>query len=348
MYEQTESFATATLTASTAEGLTSETIAEILKLTAGGSDNTVSFDTVAPASNGVVTVAAGTEVVFINTSSILFSNLTFRGDSDVIVFQGAGGVGANIGSGAVTVASGYGVVDRIVVGSAGKDLLTFAGMGNNYVTVGNGDTVVAGGGADTIVAGFGNSTVKGGTGFEVIKLGGAAADYGVTVINGRAVVTNIGSGIATDIDGVQFIQLGNGETIVLAQNALEAAVTTLYEATFGRTADASGLGYWFDLARSGVALDVIAEGFVNSAEYQSVFGGQSDTDFMTNLFLNTFGRAASAAEIASWTTQLSAGTVLRSDVLAEFAETAGNNIAGLESTEANIVGTVIIVPGIFG
>ncbi len=347
MYEQTESTASATLTASPAEGLTPETIAEILKLTASGTDNSVAFDNVTPSSSGIVTVAAGTEVVFVNTST-LFSNVTIAGDMDVVIFQGAGGVNASIGNGANTVASGYGVVDHIVVGSAGKDMLAFAGMGNNYVTVGNGDTVVSGGGADTIVAGFGNSTVKGGTGFEVIKLGGSAADYGVTVINGRAVVTNIGSGIATDIDGVQFIQLGNGETIVLAQNALEAAVTTLYEATFGRTADANGLGYWFDLARSGVGLDVIAEGFVNSAEYKTVFGGQSDTDFMTNLFLNTFGRVASAAEVAAWTNQLSAGTVLRSDVLAEFAETAGNNIAGLESTEANIVGTVVIVPGIFG
>ena len=348
MYEQTESSATAALTASTSEALSTETINEIIQLTAGGSDNTVVFDTVAPNSSGVVTANPDTEVLFVNTSNIFFSNVTVGGDTEVIIFQGAGGVNANIGTGNTTVSSAYGETDRVVIGTASADMITFNDSLNSNVTIGGGDTVVAGGGNDTITAGFGNSTVVGGSGFEVIKLGGDADDYGVTIVGGRAIVTNIASGFATDIDGVQFIQLANGETIVLAQNALEASVTTLYEATFGRTADADGLGYWFDLARDGVSLNVIAQGFVSSAEYQSTFGNQSNTDFVTNLYLNTFGRAGSSAEIAGWTTQLNAGTVVRSDVLAEFAETAGNNIAGIESTELNVVGTVIIVPGIFG
>ncbi|MES2901344.1 MAG: DUF4214 domain-containing protein [Pseudomonadota bacterium] len=369
MYEVTEAAVSAALTASPSEALTTETIDLILSLVAGGGDNNVQIDQVAPGANGVVTVPEGAEIVFVQTSDTEMTPLSVSEDAPVVIFQGKGGVSATIGAGGpaggepgassvdamvdisagnATVVSGYGVTGRVVIGSAGSDLIKFSDSANSHVTLGGGDTVVSGGGDDTIVAGFGNTTVVGGSGFEVLQLKGSAADYTVSVANGHAIVTNKANNFSTDTINLQYVELDNGKGMVFAKNTLEASVTMLFQATFGRMADADGLGYWFDLAKSGVSLDTMAQGFINSAEYQANFASQSNNAFVAKLYMNTFGRVASAGEISFWEGHLNAGTVSRAAVVSDFAEVAGQFIAGNIVTETTVVGTVIIVPGTFG
>jgi hypothetical protein len=338
MYEATSTAVETALNASSPAVFTSSTIDKILALTTGPGDTTTRIDQVVPDASGNVTVAAGAEIVMIDSSDTTVTTLTVP-NAPVIIFQGQGGVIATIGDGASTVTSGYGVTDRVVVGTAAADMITIVGSQNSLVTIGDGDTVVAGAGADTVVAGGGDTTVQGGTGYAIVQLTGSASDYVVTVVDGNAVVT--GGNSTTNISGIQFVQLDNGEALIFAQSESQAAVSTLYEALFGRAADSNGLDYWFDVADAGASLDQIANAFINSAEYQAL-GTKTDGEFINSVYLNTFSRAATTLEIAEWTLALVNGSN-RADILEGVALNAADNISGDLNTEATIVGSVSII-----
>ncbi|MCC6071290.1 DUF4214 domain-containing protein [Massilia sp. GCM10020059] len=254
----------------------------------------------------------------------------------VVIFQG-GGVNATFANGQGTANAG--VVERVVVGTAAADKIIIADNVNTQVIVGDGDTVVGGAGADTIVAGVGDTTVQGGTGYTIVSLTGSDADYTVTTTaGGQAVIT--GANGTTTLDGVQFVQLSGGDALVIASNAQEAAVAALYEATFGRAADANGLDFWFDRANAGTSLDAIAEGFLGSAEYKAL-GSVTDAAFVNNVYVNTFGKAASAAELALWTTKLASGVADRADVLTDVTNRVAADLA--DNTEVEFIGSVTII-----
>ena len=339
MYEQSSGNVTNALKNASSAVFTDETIAKILSLTTGGNDANVAINEITAPSSGQVTVAAGTEIAYITAPA--GANITAPADVSVVLFQGTTGVTATFaGTGA---GSDTGIVDRLVVGTAGSDKIVIADNKNSHVTIGDGDTVVAGAGYDTIVAGMGDSTVQGGDGYAIVQMGGDSKDYTVAVVGGKAVVSGLGS--TTEISGIQFVQLDNGEALVFAKDEIEAAVSTLYETTFGRAADAYGLEFWFNMARAGVSLNDIAKGFVNSAEYASTVGNITDAVFVNNLFKQTYGHEATAAQVLEWTSKLSSGSD-RADLIETFAAAAAELIADGSGTQ--VVGSVTIIPGIFG
>lgn len=345
MYETSTSVAVDALTKSSATVFDNATIDRILSLTTQGTtDTTVTFDTVST-TGGQVTVAAGTEVVYVDSSPVAQTTLIAPQNAPVVIFQGKGGVNATFNDGQTTVQSAAGVVERVVVNSIGADNIVIADNKNTQVTIGAGDTVVGGAGNDTVIAGFGDSTVVGGTGYTIVQMAGDDSDYEVTVVDGHAVVTNAKTGITTDISNAQFVQLDNGEALVFANDTVEAAVSTLYEAAFGRAADANGLKFWFDRAREGVSLSDIADAFTQSTEFTDQ-KAMSNEDFVAQLYQNTFGRAADEGGLAHWTTVLQNGALDRGDVIEFFANVAADNLAGTAQTEATIVGSVTIVHNI--
>lgn len=341
MYDQEKSVVVDALKQSSATVFDQSTIDRILNLTTNGStDNTVTFNEVTTL-GGNVTVSAGTEVAYINSSATTQTVLTAPLNVPVVVFQGLGGVNATFNDGQATVSSGAGVADRVIVGSAGADKIVILDGLNSQVTIGAGDTVVAGTGNDTVVAGMGNSTIVGGT-HTIVQLGGGESDYKIDVANGHAVVTNIGSGVATDLSKIQYVQLDNSQALIFAKDTVEAAVTTLYQTAFGRTADASGLQYWFDVARSGTSLSDIADAFAASAEFAA--RALDNTKFVQSLYHNTFARAGEDSGIAYWVDALAHGST-RGDLIEKFAQIAAYHIDGSIQGEASIVGSVTIIPG---
>jgi len=321
------------------------TISQILALSTQGNSK-ITFDTVNPDASGNVTVAAGAEVVLVGASDTL-QTITPPKNAPVVIFQGKGGVITTLNDN-VSVPSGSQTVDRIVVGSAGNDKITVADARNTKIILGSGNsTITTGQGVDTVEAGLGNSSIVGGNGdYAVVKLAGNASNYQVTTQNGHAIVTGA-NGKTTDISKIQYVQLDNGNALVFAKNSVEAAVTTLYQTAFGRTAEAGGLDFWFDAARSGATLKQIAEFFVGSQEFVAAHIGQDDTGFVQSLYRNTFGRAGEDAGVAYWTNALQSGGATKADLIASFAQIAANNIAGTAvNQEAQIVGSVQIVTGI--
>ena len=346
MYDAEQGTVTTALKASSATVFSDDTISKILSLATGVGDTTVRFDTTIPDASGNVTVAAGAEVVYVSTSDTVQTTVMAPVGAPIVIFQGKGGVIATINDGQTTVpASSFGVVDRVVVGTSGNDKIIVADARNSQITLGTGNsTVVAGGGEDTIVAGNGNSTISGGTGHAIVELKGNAADYTVTVQNGHAVVTNQTNLLTTDVTKIQYVQLDNGKALVFANSTQEAAVTTLYETAFGRTADAGGLKYWFDKAAAGESLSQIAVDFTKASEFTAQ-AALSNADFVNGLYLHTFGRGAEAEGIAYWADALSQG-LTRAELISSFSNIAAHNIDGTVQTEATVVGSVTIVTGI--
>lgn len=344
MYDSDTSSVTTALKGSNTAVFTDDTISKILALTTD--DNaTVRFDTVTPDASGKVTVAAGAEVVLINSSDTVTTTLTPPANAPVLIFQGKGGVNATITDGA-SAGTPHAGVDRVVIGSAGNDKITIADAKNTQIILGSGNSTVTGGaGADTIVAGLGNSTVSGGKN-DVVQLAGNAEDYEVTVDNGRAVVTNNATDKVTDISKIQYVQLDNGKALVFANDSQQAAITTLYETTFGRTADAGGLQYWFDRAAAGTSLDQIASEFTKSSEFTSDNGNLNNYNFIQALYRNTFHRDADDDGLAYWTAALEFGGATRAQLVKSFADIASHNIDGSIHTEATVVGSVTIVHNI--
>lgn len=342
MYESEQTTLSDSLGNGTGDVFTSDTIARILELSTK-TDNTATVENVSVDAQGLVTVGAGVEVVFVTSPDAQQTLVTPPANTPVVIFQGLGGVNVTFNDGPSTVpAHAAGVTDRVVVGSSGNDRIVVADAKNTQITLGSGDsTVVAGAGEDTIVAGLGNSTVSGGTGHAIVQLKGNAADYQVTVVNGHAVVTGGADATSTDITKIQYVQLDAGKALVFADDTEQAAITTLYETAFGRTAESGGLQHWFDRAAAGESLRDIADDFTESSEFTPQ-AGLNDSDFINGLYLHTFGRQGEADGVAFWQAALHNGAT-RGQLIASFSEVASQNIDQTLHTEPIVIGSVTII-----
>jgi hypothetical protein len=343
MYEANASTLATALSGSNPTVFTSSTLAQIISLSTGdGSTAQIEQAQVSP--SGAVTVPAGAEVAFI--SDTIHTTITPPANVPVVVFQGTFGVHAVFNDGGSGSGGAFGVPVRMVVASGGNDNLVGGDSKNTMFVLGAGDsTVVSGSGHDTIVAGTGNSTISSAGGFDVVEINGKASDYTVTVQHGHALVHDNVSGENLDITGIQYVQVDGGGAFIFAKNAQEAGIATLYETTFGRTAEAGGLQYWFDQAAHGASMSQVAQGFASSAEFQHNVAALSDQQFVANLYQNTFGRAADDGGAAYWAQVLHNGAT-RAQLIEAFANIAGQNLSGDAHTEVHIVGHVTVIPNI--
>lgn len=322
-----------------------QTIDSILSLVSTPTDAKVVVDTVTVANNSTLTPAAGTEVVFVTTSDSQVTKLTVNGSTPAVLFQGKGGVDAIFGgpvpngmSNESAAVANPDAIERVVVGSAGADTITIKDAKNSQVVIGDKDKVVAGSGHTVVVAGQGNSTVVGGAD-TIVQTAGKESDFTVTLVNGHAKIANATTKVSIDIKGAQYVQLDNKEALIFAETAKQAAVANLYQAVFGRTADAAGLDYWFEQADKGASLKSIAQTFLGSAEYTGA--AQTNTQFVDELYHDLLGRDADAAGKHFWVTAMSNG-LSRADVVTAFAE-----VAAINASEVTVVGSVTIVGGDF-
>jgi Ca2+-binding RTX toxin-like protein len=263
-------------------------------------------------------------------------------------------------SGLPTLSDGTGV-DRIVSSGNGNDVLSFldnhnttvdGSAGNDSITTSGGadsitggtgnDTISAGAGNDTIVSGMGADTVNGGTGFDVVQVGGTASSWTDVVANNTRVIltstTNSANTVsATNVDFISFTgATGSQYSIVISGTTNEATTMRLYQGVFDRSADQGGAQYWQQQVREGYSPVAIANQFIASQEYVSNYGNQTNTQYVTQLYENTFNRAPDTAGLAYWL-----------GALANGASKGGVAIAIVGSPEAvTSVDNVILVPGL--
>src|SRR6185437_2654201 len=73
-------------------------------------------------------------------------------------------------------------------------------------------------------------------------------------------------------------------------DAAAGEVARLYDTMFSRLPDASGLANWTHSLETGASLQSVADGFVGSQEFQTVYGALDNKDFVTLLYNNVLHR----------------------------------------------------------
>lgn len=102
----------------------------------------------------------------------------------------------------------------------------------------------------------------------------------------------------------------------------EARVTRMYDTVFDREPDPTGLPFWTARSRAGMALDAMAEGFMQADEFRLTYGTPDNAEFTALLYENVLDRPGEPGGMAFWTRLLDQGIADRADVVAGFSESA--------------------------
>lgn len=98
-------------------------------------------------------------------------------------------------------------------------------------------------------------------------------------------------------------------------------IARLYDATFERLPDTSGLASWTGQLESGMPLLEIAAAFAGSAEFQTRYGNLSNQAFVEQIYRASLNREGDPAGIANWVGQMDQGAS-RASILMAFSESA--------------------------
>lgn len=261
-----------------------------------------------------------------------------------------GGVGQDLvlgRSGNDTISTGEG--NDTLKGGYGNDIL-YGGSGDDSLASGFGnDSLFAGSGNDTISVNDGIKVIDGGSGTDRLKLDLARSAYTVTT-DGSAVRLRA-DGFDARIENVETFQFADqtqslndvlhgagsnpsgfaggtptnivvGETTGLFGTEESAQVYRAFATALGREPDLTAHQHWTtQLATGTMTLDEVTSALTASAEFQSLYGGTSNSQFVTQLYHTALGRGPSAAEQATWTNQLSAGTS-RAELVSSLSQSA--------------------------
>jgi hypothetical protein len=117
---------------------------------------------------------------------------------------------------------------------------------------------------------------------------------------------------------------------VFARSETGTVLHDIYESALGREADPGGLAFYTRLAQS-QPLAVVADDIAHSAEAQADHAGQTDGQFVTQLYEQGLGRVPDAADLASFVARLGSG-LTRSEFILGLAS-APEAVAHLTSDD---------------
>jgi hypothetical protein len=192
------------------------------------------------------------------------------------------------------------------------------------VLVRTGAPQLGGAGADLIRLEPGSHVVDGGAGLDTLLAAGAASSYTVArVAEGLALTA--ADGASALLQNIERIQFDDGAR-AYDSDGVAGQAYRLYQAAFGRQPDQAGLGYWIAQMDKGMPLHDVADGFVHSAEYATLYGASpTSAELVALLYQNVLHRAPDAAGEAYWTGVLQQGASV-ADVLTNFSESPENQI----------------------
>ncbi|MGE7417527.1 DUF4214 domain-containing protein [Methylobacterium tarhaniae] len=105
-----------------------------------------------------------------------------------------------------------------------------------------------------------------------------------------------------------------------------ASVARLYYAALDRTPDGAGLKNWGDLISTGRTLREVADGLVNSPEFQAKNGMVDNAHFVELLYNNALDRVPDSGGLSSWVGLLDSGALDRAGVVVGFSESIEHQI----------------------
>ncbi len=195
--------------------------------------------------------------------------------------------------------------------------------------------IVGGSGNDVITGGAGDNIIDAGAGRDVAVYAGKVADFTVTHYDsGYTVVDNAGGEGYDALHQVERLHFADAN-MALDIDGIGGQAYRIYQAAFNRTPDRAGLGFWIGVMDSGVTLDQVAGGFINSDEYRSVYAaGLSNTALVSKNYENVLHRQAEPAGINFWVGVLDEHRASTAAVLAGISE-SGENVANLVGVIGN-------------
>lgn len=104
----------------------------------------------------------------------------------------------------------------------------------------------------------------------------------------------------------------------------EAEIHRLYNAVFGRSSDADGLGYWAQHRRQGLSIFEVADHFTYSVEWTNRYGDTfTDAEVIDALYRNVLSRAGDQGGRSYWAEMLQRG-LHRSELIVYFSNSDEN------------------------
>ncbi|MFD2366202.1 DUF4214 domain-containing protein [Pseudoduganella sp. GCM10020061] len=188
-----------------------------------------------------------------------------------------------------------------------------------------GDIVFAGGkGSDVVFSGAGNDMINGGDSIDTVAYAGNRAGYTVTRgETGLLVAGAEGSDTLTNVERLMFAD----RSIAFDLDGAAGRAYRMYQAVFDRDPDLGGMGFWLKMLDNGVSLTAVAQGFVDSAEFDALYGASAtSTQIVTRLYTHVFNSAADTAGIAFWAGELDAGRMTLGSLVQGLAESQGNTV----------------------
>lgn len=118
-----------------------------------------------------------------------------------------------------------------------------------------------------------------------------------------------------------------------AVRGVSSQVYRLYDALLDREPDYASHGLWTQwIVEDRFSLEEVSEGFVNSAEFQRVYGGVDNSEFVGLLFRNVLEREPGAGA-QGFVNALDNGSLTRQEVALQFSET--QEFVNLTASSAN-------------
>jgi hypothetical protein len=207
-----------------------------------------------------------------------------------------------------------------------ENLLDYAGIGqikigdngNNVLQGDAGNDVLIGlGGDDVLIGAAGNDYLWGDEGIDTAQYYGLFRGY---TVSGTDSVSSAADGSDT-LRSIEVLRFVDGR---LATDVGDAAaiVYRIYDTAFNRAPDAIGFNTWIAALQNGGTAVTLAEGFINSPEFQARYGDLSNRGFVEQLYRNALSREGDEAGVAHWTNALDTGEMSRGQVMAGFSESA--------------------------
>ena len=133
-----------------------------------------------------------------------------------------------------------------------------------------------------------------------------------------SLLTSAFSPIGLDPVGAQVQENPDGEAA--AVNDTVGLVERAYRTVLGRSPEPDGLAYWISRLNDGLDPDVMLAIFMASPEREAKYpDGQTDADFLAQLYQDAFGRAGDAEGLEYWEGRLADG-LPRFEVVKLFAD----------------------------
>ena len=229
-----------------------------------------------------------------------------------------------------TYADRYGTIEghALAVGTEGSDVM--AGDANY-------ETILAMGGDDTIRGVGRGDRIDGGEGLDTFVTQHARYLFSqARDVPGQWEVADIifagDPYLLTNIERVHFANGSDG--VALDYDGHAGQAYRLYQAAFDRTPDKVGQGFWMNRLDIGVSLPDIANAFVASNEFKTLYGANpSNAEIVAKFYQNVLDRAPDPAS-QFWIDVLDSQRATVAEVLIGFSESAENVAAlvGVAST----------------